>query len=328
MYFKGVNPFKAFIKSPKFAWSYFVTSGIRTAHAKFFHKKLLSKHYAGKKVLPRAISNDLLREAIIEGKPFFMGRHGSNEILISTEAILYNKKIISNIDIEKYKVSCLKCGFNPRNVDDILKFSDLITDSCKQLDIYGTFRMIAEDFYIKTFMPQKTKITYLNMLDFWRYDVPFTYGLKGKKVLVIHPLAETIEDQYRKREYLFENKYVLPEFSLKTLKAVQTIANSKDDRFENWFEALEYMYNEAMKIDFDVAILGCGAYGMPLSAKLKKAGKVVIYMGGVTQMLFGIKGARWDKDPEASKLYNNYWVKPLVQDIPQNADQVEERCYW
>ena len=62
----------------------------------------------------------------------------------------------------------------------------------------------------------------------------------------------------------------MPEFELKTLKAVQTIAGEKDERFSTWFEALEYMFEETMKIDFDIAIIGCGAYGMPLAAKLKK----------------------------------------------------------
>jgi hypothetical protein len=122
--------------------------------------------------------------------------------------------------------------------------------------------------------------------------------------------------------------YVLPEFKLETLKAVQTIAGQRDERFNNWFEAIDYMYKKATEIDFDVAIIGCGAYGFPLAAKLKQAGKVAIHMGGVTQILFGIKGARWDIHPEASKLYNEYWVRPRAEDVPENAEGVEDRCYW
>ena len=53
------------------------------------------------------------------------------------------------------------------------------------------------------------------------------------------------------------------------------------------------MYTEAVKIDFDTAIIGCGAYGFPLAAKLKAAGKQAFHMGGATQLLFGIKGSRW-----------------------------------
>ena len=50
-----------------------------------------------------------------------------------------------------------------------------------------------------------------------------------------------------------------------------------------------------MKIDFDVAIIGCGAYGFPLAAKLKQAGKQAIHLAGATQLLFGIKGKRWEE---------------------------------
>lgn len=81
----------------------------------------------------------------------------------------------------------------------------------------------------------------------------------------------------------------MPEFELKVLKAVQTLAGGQDDRFTDWFEALDYMYCEALKMEFDVAIIGCGAYGMPLAAKLKQAGKKAVHLGGVTQILFGIK---------------------------------------
>ena len=87
------------------------------------------------------------------------------------------------------------------------------------------------------------------------------------------------------------------------------------------------MYNEALKIDFDVAIIGCGAYGFPLAAKLKRAGKITIHLGGAVQILFGIKGSRWDNG-EVSKFYNEYWVRPDDKDKPQNANNVENGCYW
>lgn len=85
-------------------------------------------------------------------------------------------------------------------------------------------------------------------------------------------------------------------------KSVQTMCFNKDERFSDWFEALDFMYHEAMAKDFDVAIIGCGAYGFPLAAKLKRAGKIAIHLGGVTQLLFGIKGRRWEN---AQKYYHD-----------------------
>jgi hypothetical protein len=122
----------------------------------------------------------------------------------------------------------------------------------------------------------------------------------------------------------------LPEFELKTLKAVQTIAGEKDERFSTWFEALEYMFEETMKIDFDIAIIGCGAYGMPLAAKLKKTGKQAIHLGGETQLLFGIKGKWWEENypSKIASCFNEYWGYPADSEKPKNAGTVEMGCYW
>ena len=92
--------------------------------------------------------------------------------------------------------------------------------------------------------------------------------LKGKRVLVVHPFVESIKYQYEyNREQLFTNPDVLPEFKeLILIKAVQTQANAKDPRFNDWFEALQYMKDEIDKHEYDIALIGCGAYGTCLAA--------------------------------------------------------------
>lgn len=73
-------------------------------------------------------------------------------------------------------------------------------------------------------------------------------------------------------------------------KSVQSIAGQKTP-YKDWFEALEKMKNDIAKIDFDVAIIGCGAYGLPLAGYIKEElHKKSIHIGGGTQLLFGIKG--------------------------------------
>lgn len=326
MYLKGINPIIVLFRDQYLFFSFFITSFVRTAYAKLTNKKLRSQRYAGGRVISQEKANLILKDAILSKKSFFFGRHGSAELNIATQA-LWEKKKIKNIDLAVVKKS-ENCGFFAIRKQDVSKFLSLIEESSREIDMYGTFRMVLEDYYIKMFMPKDVILTHLNMLDFWRYEEPFTYALKDKKVLVIHPLADKIAAQYEKRELLFKNSKILPEFELHTLKAIQTIMGNRDSRFETWFDALDYMYDEAQKIDFEVAILGCGAYGMPLAARIKQTGKTVIYMGGVTQMLFGIKGDRWDRDPVANKLYNEHWIRPGEEDKPRNFEKVEEGCYW
>lgn len=328
MYISGVKFGKMFKTDPYMAWSFYVTSAVRVLYGKVFGKKLRLKHYAGKIVHTQEEGNVILREAILRGEPFFFGRNGVNELYTAYTHMFWKNGIIDRIELKEFDIPFMRSGIFPLEIETMGMFEKHLLEANQEVDLYGTFRMVLEDYYIRRKMNPRVQLTHLNMMDFWRYEIPFTSALAGKRVLVVHPLAKLIEKQYKKREVLFENPYVLPEFELLTYKAVQTAGGEEDERFKTWGQALDYMVKDIQKLDFDVAILGCGAYGMPLAASIKKQGKVAIYMGGVTQMLFGIKGGRWDKDPVASKLYNEHWVYPEEQDVPRRADEVEESCYW
>ena len=124
------------------------------------------------------------------------------------------------------------------------------------------------------------------------------------------------------------NKSVLPKFkSFETIRAMQTIAGT-DSNFTDWFEALNAMKSEMDKKDFDVVIIGCGAYGFPLAAHAKRIGKKAIHLGGPTQMLFGIKGKRWVENDDFKAIINKYFVFPSDTDKIKNASKVKDGCYW
>jgi hypothetical protein len=328
MYCGGVNPVRALVRDPALAWHFFVTAAVRALYFKVRKKKLLLNPYAGKRVLDAQRANEILTGAILRGAPYMFGRYGSSELDCTTKYLLAEKGIVKRIRVDLLRTACLHNGLFPLTEDTIARFGRLMLDASAQVDLVGTFRMIMEDYYIRHYMRPDVVLSYLSMMNFWRYEVPFTAALRGKTVLVVHPFTETIRRQYEKRAVLFERPEVLPEFRLRTVKAVQTVAGERDNRFTDWFEALDYMYGEAMRTDFDVALVGCGAYGFPLAARLKQAGKIAIHMGGITQMLFGIKGKRWDLDPESRRLYNEHWVRPDPDEMPRNAQAVEDGCYW
>ncbi len=104
----------------------------------------------------------------------------------------------------------------------------------------------------------------------------------------------------------------------------------KKTPYRDWFEALDYMKEEIEKKKFDVCILGFGAYGFPLAAHVKRMGKKAIHLGGVTQMLFGIKGKRWEDYSfyPYTNLFSEHWVRPSDKERPDNALKVENACYW
>jgi hypothetical protein len=167
-------------------------------------------------------------------------------------------------------------------------------------------------------------------LEPYNHPQPWSYALEGKKVLVIHPFVESIKEQYKKRELLFPSPKILPAFELKTIKAIQSIANNYTG-FKNWFEALDYMQTKVSQTDFDIAIIGCGAYGFPLAAHVKRMGKKAVHLGGATQTLFGIKGKRWEEKKEhqiVAGMMNEHWIRPLAKETPEGIKNVEGGCYW
>lgn len=232
----------------------------------------------------------------------------------------YNKNILNGL--------CSNSGFFPNDISLGEKFYNLVLSDMKEIDILASY-IYGEKYVDKYLNCVKVDLDGYYAPFLWKN--PWTKYLKGKKVLVVHPFVDSIRYQYEhNREKLFKDPDVLPEFAdLHTVKAVQTIADQVDSRFETWFDALQYMKDEISKADFDVALIGCGAYGMSLAAHVKRMGKQAVHLAGWTQMLFGVYGERWLKDqPQYSKFINEHWIRPLESEKPKGAEKVENGCYW
>ena len=261
-------------------------------------------------------TNSLLTKKILENKPYMVARYGSTESRAILNFLLQKNKISEVSAIIKHITGKMNIywknhpkflnnlvelsGFFPKEEKQLEEFVNLYINESKQLDLLGIWNEYEEFLDV----PEETKLCKIRELEPWFYDEPWTVALEGKKVLVIHPFEETIKTQYQRKDELYKNSKILPNFELKTIKAVQTLAGEKSE-FNNWFEALESMKSQMNNIDFDVAIIGCGAYGFPLAAHAKKLGKIGIHLGGVTQLLFGIKGSRWENWTHYTELRKN-----------------------
>jgi hypothetical protein len=285
-------------------------------------------------------ASDLIRDKILEGKPLMVSRFGSTELNCILNYYFVEQGFFKNVKniltgipyFLKIKPGIMYymnifSGFFPSTEANIKRFCEMSLLDLPEIDILGSWQT-HERFLYPYFNPDHIRVQ-LGDLNPIRHEHPWTIALAGKKVLIVHPFEETIKEQFKKREFLFTNKETLPPFELKTLKAVQSMADAKT-QYKSWFEALDFMKSEIGRIDFDIAILGCGAYGMPLAAHIKRIGKQAIHLGGETQALFGIKGKRWETDNYAYhlKFYNDYWVRPSDSEIPEGSKKVEGGAYW
>ena len=291
-------------------------------------KRNLSEPEFKRTVISANEGNSLLKEKILKGRPFVAARYGGTETKTIAD-VMYTMAggKLGGLSTKTAKRIKRYSGFFPEDKKLLYKFTKLYLNCGIHLDILGVWNIFLMS-YLADESAINATLSELRMFEPYYFEEPWSKALEGKKVLVVHPFAELMEKQYGKREKLFENKDILPEFELHTVKAVQTLAGETDDRFKNWFEALDYMYKKCMENDFDVALIGCGAYGMPLAVRLKQAGKQAVHIGGSLQLLFGIKGARWDNHEYISKLYNDYWVRPSDSLKIKQGESVEGSCYW
>lgn len=285
-------------------------------------------------------ASDLIKEYLLSNKPFMISRFGGNELqCLANYHFIKGSKIKNIINLligvpyfRKFRSHILEdmqngAGFFPSTPENASKFSQLSINDLQHIDILASW-LSHEKFFFKYFR-KGFKTIHLEDLPPFNHENPWSEALAGKNVLVIHPFAKTIEKQYVKRHDLFKDKRVLPNFNLITYQSVQSIAGNST-KYSTWFEALEEMKKDISQIHFDVAILGCGAYGMPLAAHIKQIGKQAIHLGGVTQCFFGIMGKRWETPPYnyQNDFYNDWWVRPDTTEIPAKADSVEGGCYW
>ncbi len=290
-------------------------------------------------------ASDAIYERLASGNPCMIGRFGATEMACITNYLgirngrpslrAYLRGEAADWRWNKSIMAQMRdwSGFFPPTEELLTRFCERMLQDAPLLDICGTFSTVAG--WLQMLRPYLNDPLMMPLRFFEPYQTanPWSRVLEGRRVVVVHPYAELIERQYARRTELFPDPNVLPAFRLRTVKAVQSLGGDRHG-FKDWFEALEWMEREMEREDFDVCLLGCGAYGFPLAAHAKRLGRQAVHIGGALQLLFGIKGARWER-PSAevnADCYRNLFARPawVRPDEYRTAhDQtVENNCYW
>jgi len=279
--------------------------------------------------------NQLIKKYLKNNTVFAAGRVGSSEIL-STYAFDNGKKVSWDGKTNSFLPLLQNnagvygpCG--PQSCVCVDDFNREYLEGIKSCDIqvYWAIPSIveAQDKLFAKYCKDSSIVDNRAVEPFY-FEDSWSHALKGKKVLVISPFTESIKSQYNKRLLIWPNG-LLPEFELVTYTSVQSLGGVGPHG--SWTESLNIMKKDISKLDFDVALLGCGGYGMPLMSHIKEVlGKSSIYVGGGLQIMFGIKGKRWDTHPEISSFYNEHWVRPNDNEKPTTRFSMlnEPDTYW
>ena len=293
-------------------------------------------------ISPQAISridtNNMIFNLIKSDKPFMVGRFGWTEL----DTLIHYDNFLKMNSLEKlhewsltlrypFSKNCIlndihrQSGFYPVTKKNISLFREEMISSMKRVDLLASW--VKGECRYQKYM-QDIQICKLDFIEPYLSENPWSEALEGLKVLIVHPFTDSIYDQYtQNRSNIFKDMKVLPKFELKLIKAPQTLPGDNHS-FSNWFETLEALTKETYQMDFDIALIGCGAYGFPLASRIKNFGKKSIHLGGATQLLFGIKGKRWDQQKVFMNLYNEFWKYPSINEKPKGYFGLDRGSYW
>lgn len=279
--------------------------------------------YLNNLMITQQEANEYIRDRIVSQQPLAVCRNGMAETTFCTQLI--HDEIMG----AKYSLEHAMAVNFDKNLNQIEHYKAIISEAYREADIIcGWYNIPMEEVLLKEWALcasiANTKIVGILDNEIWHA------ALADKKVLVISPFKEAIELQYQKRTLLHKDPNYLPAFDLKAVQAVWWYSGGRDKRFRTWFEVFDYLYEEGMKQDFDVALISCSTFSMPLVARFKKAGKQAIQLGGDLQLMFGIKGKRWDNRNDLD-LYNEHWIR-LTEDSKYGnvnvIDNMKGGAYW
>lgn len=269
--------------------------------------------------------NNYIAHHLKHGKTFAAGKIGVTELNLLYAETNNPVNVVEHLRHEVENIA----GMYPYTTTNSKRFYDLFVNALTYIDLIPQWSKLLPEFedhtltkYCKT--AHRTKLQHLEP---YFFDNPWTDQLVGKKVLVVSPFAKSIEANYKKLGKIWKGK-IKPNFELITLNYPHSLAIEKSEKYQTSFDILEDFQYRLFQTTFDVAIIGTGHTSLILTAHCRKMGKSAIHLGGPTQILFGIRGGRWNHLEQFQPFFNEHWTIPLPEETPRNKNLVEGGCYW
>ena len=274
-----------------------------------------------------------IQEALASKTGFLVGRNGTIEM-----EILLNRH--KGVQLEPRQILQLErnAGIFPTTPASISIWVRKTLASIQDSDLLvaGWYKPIAAD-EIDFLRTIGKRGPYLPLRALESYYVPEAYqwtaALEGRRVAIVSSFADTACAQASRSDAVWNGRAVLPKATylpVKTRYSPRLAQGSAEwpDTVTSWEAAVAHIVKEVMELDTDIVLIGCGGLGMVIGHELRMRGKICIVMGGAIQVLFGIKGRRWQHHSIISTFWNDAWVWPRLEDTPRGADEVESGCYW
>lgn len=285
----------------------------------------------------------LIQAALIQQQGFAAGKMGYSE-----QAILRYPLIRANFlkhQIAAYEIflrhHCeFQTGVYPTDTDFLAQFARFYADCYYQLDALGLFGNPQEQELLNNYKWTCQTLNYLAMEP--RRHIPhvnencYLNLFEGKKILILAPFAQFLQSRgtqeiYEKAWERIGKKWFYP-LSIEAIEFPYSYktARPEQSKYKTSLELLASICEQIDQLDFDVALIGAGALGVPLAVHVKSLGKVGLSLGGHLQVIFGVAGARWRNDPHwVARYLNEHWVDlPPCYYPPLKEQLTDVGAYW
>lgn len=270
--------------------------------------------------------NEIIKKAILNKEKISFGKIGGIE---SSHILNYmNSGFPSLIRGDSLSINA---GINTNSQSELKKWLDSYIEAIKDLDYILEWCPEQGDKQIieKIWNGKKIFDSFQDLEPFFHDKNGWQYSLHDKKILVVSPFYDTISQQAKKFDKLWNG--VTPK-EVKVIKSPYPSKVCGDLKNISYWINLQIMKRQIdMCDDYDFAIVGCGGFSLLVLQHIKSLGIPCVHLGGGTQLIFGIKGKRWDSDKsflESNWYGTSEWTRPLVHEIPSFANLVENGCYW
>jgi hypothetical protein len=277
------------------------------------------------------VGNSLIATVIRNAEPAAIGKLGSTELQSLRGYLRCRKSTACEAKTAHYRRILLEfSGVYPADYETYRRWGSYWSgEVLPAMTHIGVWFNLNESWIVRRYA-RNTKVFHSYGLEPYIFPTPWSLQLAGKKVVVVSPFSQSILRQYPSRTAIWRLKPdVLPDFDLRTVLC-PTYPHLTQPQWPDWFVSLDDMKRQIGQEEFDVLLVGAGAYSLPLCTYAKSLGKVGIHLGGNLQLMFGIMGKRWLVSNASidHRFFNDAWIYPLAEDTPRDCNKVEGGCYW
>ena len=277
-----------------------------------------------------------IERALAEGKGCLIGRHGTIELT----ALLMDDSGKIRFDNERLFALETNAGIFPYQYTYLKEWLTAYKEASEEADVMavGWHAPLARSEWnlLSRINPQVARIPLRSLEPYYCLSTHhWTRALAGQKVCVVSSFADLMGGQLEYIEKVWPQcDTVIPKsasWSFVRSYYCPKVARGKcqwGEGVNSWLDAVTWMEAEVMKNSPRIVLIGCGGLAMPLASRLKKRGCICVVLGGAIQIMFGIKGRRWENHPIISQYFNDDWIFPPEDMIPDGALAVEGGCYW